>query len=153
MTLSPLDAARALVTCLSQGEPVPDSVRRALTPHLAPPCPLERARDLGADAATFGFDWPTAAGVRNKVAEELAELDAARDPSHQTEELGDVLFSLTQLGRHLDTDAATALHAACDKFEARVAAMRAASAQPLHTLDAAALDAAWRRAKETVGCA
>ena len=67
---------------------------------------LTRARKLGARAAQAGFDWPDATGPRAKVDEELAELDAVRDaadPAAREAELGDLLFSVVNLARHLDS--------------------------------------------------
>ena len=68
---------------------------------------LTRAAKLGKRASRVGFDWPDVAGIRDKMNEELAELDAARPPPTgpppaMAEELGDVLFTLVNLGRKLD---------------------------------------------------
>ena len=76
---------------------------------------LTRARKLGARAAQAGFDWPDAAGPRAKIDEELAELDAVRDaadPAAREAELGDLLFSVVNLARHLEVDPETALRGA-----------------------------------------
>jgi MazG family protein len=65
---------------------------------------LLRAFRLGEKAARAGFDWPDREGPRAKVTEELAELDAAiasRDDTAIAAELGDLLFSLCNLARHL----------------------------------------------------
>ncbi len=65
---------------------------------------LMRAAKLGRRAARVGFDWPDAAGTRQKVAEELRELDATvrdGDAARQSEELGDLLFAVAQWARHL----------------------------------------------------
>ena len=83
---------------------------------------LTRARKLGARAAQAGFDWPDAAGPRAKVDEELAELDAARnssDPAAREAELGDLLFSVVNLARHLDVDPESALRRANERFARR----------------------------------
>ena len=83
---------------------------------------LTRARKLGARAADAGFDWPDATGPRAKVEEELAELDRAtldRDPRAQEAELGDLLFSVVNLARHLGTDPEAALSRANDRFARR----------------------------------
>jgi MazG family protein len=83
---------------------------------------LTRARKLGARASQAGFDWPNAAGPRAKVAEELAELDAslaAGDAGAREAELGDLLFSIVNLARHLDLDPETALRRANDRFARR----------------------------------
>jgi len=83
---------------------------------------LTRARKLGARAGEAGFDWPDASGPRAKVDEELAELDRAvldRDPRAQEAELGDLLFSVVNLARHLGPDPEAALSRANDRFARR----------------------------------
>jgi tetrapyrrole methylase family protein/MazG family protein/ATP diphosphatase len=95
--------------------PVLDSVPRALPP-------LQRSQRLSEKAARVGFDWPNAAGSRAKINEELKELDEAiggSDPRRIQEELGDVLFALVNLARHLEIDANEALRGTCDKFTDR----------------------------------
>jgi len=83
---------------------------------------LTRARKLGARASQAGFDWPDAAGPRAKIDEELAELDAARmmtDPAARESELGDLLFSVVNLARHLGVDPESALRRANERFARR----------------------------------
>jgi tetrapyrrole methylase family protein/MazG family protein len=100
-------------------------------------------------AAAFGFDWPDVAGVYAKLEEELLEVrDAA--PDGKLEEVGDLLFALVSLCRHLHLDAEEALRRANAKFRARFQAVEALCAVrglDLGALDAAALDALWREAK------
>ena len=114
---------------------------------------LTRAVKLGKRAAGVGFDWPDATGVRAKVDEELAELDAAAasgDRDHVAAELGDLLFSVANLSRHLQLDPETCLRAANARFARRFRAVEAAvaaSGRPWSSHDANALDALWRRAK------
>jgi MazG family protein len=83
---------------------------------------LTRARKLGARAAEAGFDWPDAGGPRAKVEEELVELDraaAADDPAAREAELGDLLFAIVNLARHLQVDPETALRGANERFARR----------------------------------
>jgi MazG family protein len=83
---------------------------------------LARARKLGARAAQAGFDWPDAAGPRAKIGEELAELDASiesGDLAAREAEMGDVLFSVVNLARHLGLDPETALRRANERFARR----------------------------------
>jgi nucleoside triphosphate diphosphatase len=115
---------------------------------------LSRAAKLGKRAGRVGFDWPDAAGVRDKVAEELAELDevlaGALEPARRVEELGDLLFTVANWGRHLGIDPEEALRAANRKFERRFAAVEAAARarrQPLETLTPQQWDALWVEAK------
>jgi len=83
---------------------------------------LTRARKLGSRAADAGFDWPDPGGPRAKIDEELAELDRAvrqPDPRAREAELGDLLFSIVNLARHLRIDPETALRRANDRFARR----------------------------------
>jgi tetrapyrrole methylase family protein/MazG family protein/ATP diphosphatase len=85
---------------------------------------LTRAQRIGEKVARVGFDWADSRGSRAKVAEELAELDRAvadGDAEAVEEEMGDVLFALVNLSRHLKVDAEGALRRASDKFTARFA--------------------------------
>lgn len=119
---------------------------------------LRQSAKLGERAARIGFDWADAAGVRAKLDEELDELDAATmagDGEAVRKELGDVLFTVAQLGRHLGHDPEEALREGAERFRARFEAMEAqgeAEGRPLapdgdgrRTL--AALEAMWQRAK------
>ena len=92
---------------------------------------LARAVALGDEAARRGFDWPDVRGVLDKVAEEAAELEdavASGDKAHAAAELGDLLFVLASVGRHLGVDPEDALAGANRRFAARVAEMEAALA-------------------------
>jgi MazG family protein len=85
---------------------------------------LTRAQRIGEKVARVGFDWADAAGSRAKVAEEVSELDravAGGDARAIEEEMGDVLFALVNLSRHLDVDAEGALRRTIDKFTSRFA--------------------------------
>ncbi len=121
---------------------------------------LLRAAKLGKRASRVGFDWPDAAGVRDKLSEELIELDAeirrpaAADESHAkiAEELGDALFTLVNLGRHLHVDAEEALRAANRKFETRFRHMESlarARGLELASLSPEQWDALWNESKLT----
>ncbi|SDE36401.1 ATP diphosphatase [Paracoccus isoporae] len=114
---------------------------------------LTRALKLQNRAARVGFDWPGAADVLDKIAEETAELVEARDAgdhAHLTEEFGDLMFVMANLARHLDIDPEGALRAANEKFTRRFAAIEAAlQAQGRRPEDAdlAEMDALWNAAK------
>jgi len=84
---------------------------------------LERAAKLQRRAARTGFDWPDKAGPRAKIDEELAELDAESDHQRVLEELGDLLFAVVNLARHLNIEPEAALREANRKFEARFRAI------------------------------
>jgi len=80
---------------------------------------LERAAKLQRRAARVGFDWPDKSGPRAKIDEELAELDAESDHQRILEELGDLLFAVVNLARHLNVEPEAALREANAKFERR----------------------------------
>jgi ATP diphosphatase len=80
---------------------------------------LERAAKLQRRAARVGFDWPDKSGPRAKIDEELAELDAESDHQRMLEELGDLLFAVANLARHLNIEPEAALREANRKFEQR----------------------------------
>jgi ATP diphosphatase len=80
---------------------------------------LERAAKLQRRAARVGFDWPDRSGPRAKIDEELAELDAETDHHRMLEELGDLLFAVVNLARHLNIEPEAALREANTKFEQR----------------------------------
>jgi MazG family protein len=83
---------------------------------------LTRAQRVGEKVERVGFDWPDARGSRAKVAEEMGELDRAiaeGDKARVEAELGDVLFALVNLARHVDVDAEAALRGTIAKFQRR----------------------------------
>lgn len=83
---------------------------------------LTRAAKLGKRAANSGFDWPNIDGVLDKIEEEIGELREAikSEPQHRSEEeLGDLLFSIANLGRHLRIDLEASLRGTNAKFERR----------------------------------
>jgi len=80
---------------------------------------LERAAKLQRRAARTGFDWPDKSGPRAKIDEELAELDAETEHPRLLEELGDLLFAVVNLARHLNIEPEAALREANAKFEQR----------------------------------
>ena len=84
---------------------------------------LERAAKLQRRAARIGFDWPDTSGPRAKIDEELAELDAESDHHRMLDELGDLLFAVVNLARHLNIEPEVALRDANRKFEQRFRAI------------------------------
>jgi len=117
---------------------------------------LKRAEKLGKRASRTGFDWPDRRGVREKIHEEIEELEEAivsRDQDHIEEEFGDVLFALVNMARHLDIDPEKALTGANYKFERRFRAMEADitdSGKRLRDFNLETLDTFWRAAKKRV---
>ena len=123
-----------------------DTVQRAM-PALA------EAAKLGAKARKAGFDWPEWRDLLPKLAEETAELEAeaaAEDPARKPAieaELGDLLFTVVNLGRHLGVDAEMALRGCNLRFRERFREMELASERPLEELSAPELEELWVRAK------
>lgn len=114
---------------------------------------LARSQKIQAKVAGIGFDWPDISGVIAKVAEELAELQAAATDAEKTAELGDLLFVLVNLARWLGIDAETALRQANGRFSRRFRVMEELAARrglQLQMLDFAALDELWEEAKRTL---
>jgi MazG family protein len=118
---------------------------------------LKRAEKLGNRASRVGFDWPDRVGVREKIHEELEELEAAvgsRQFDAMEEEFGDVLFAVVNMARHLNIDPEQALTGANYKFERRFRSMEAdikESGKRLRDFKLEALDKRWRAAKRRVG--
>ncbi|MDD9733523.1 nucleoside triphosphate pyrophosphohydrolase [Mameliella sp. AT18] len=111
---------------------------------------LLRAVKLQKRAARVGFDWPTTDEVMDKVAEEMDELRQAEDAAHRFEEFGDLLFVMTNLGRHMGIDPEAALRAANAKFTRRFGAIEAALAEQgrrPEDSDLQEMDALWDAAK------
>lgn len=112
---------------------------------------LVRAGKLGRRAASVGFDWPDAAGVIDKLHEELAELEADLDDNERLQdEIGDLMFTLVNLCRHRGLDPERALRRSNAKFERRFRAMEQrlrAGQQDLAEADAQELERLWRDAK------
>lgn len=118
---------------------------------------LKRAQKLGKRAARVGFDWPDRQGVREKIDEELREVEqaaGARDRAAIEEEVGDLLFAIVNLARHLDVDAEQALARANRKFERRFRALEAsigADGLDIRDLDLDSLEQRWLDAKKKLG--
>jgi MazG family protein len=133
----------------SDGKPASrlDTVQRAM------PALLEAAK-LGGKAQRSGFDWPDWRDLLPKIAEETAELEAeaasgdpARKPAIEAE-LGDLLFTVVNLGRHLGVDAEMALRGCNLRFRERFREMELASPRPLEELAPNELEGLWAAAKK-----
>ncbi|MDH0155385.1 nucleoside triphosphate pyrophosphohydrolase [Stutzerimonas stutzeri] len=115
---------------------------------------LSRAAKLQKRAAQVGFDWPEALPVVDKVREELDEVLEAmseNDPQAIAEELGDLLFVVVNLARHLKVDPENALRAANGKFERRFRFIEQAlrdAGRSIENCDLEELDALWGEAKK-----
>jgi MazG family protein len=121
-----------------------DSISRAM-PALA------EAAKIGGKAAKAGFDWPQWRDLLPKIAEEVAELEAEADRGDKPKieaELGDLLFTVVNLARHLHVDAEMALRGCNLRFRQRFHEMEKTSEKPLEDLPSADLEALWEKAKK-----
>ena len=112
---------------------------------------IARADKIQRRVASVGFDWPDDEPVFAKVAEELEELRGVRgNRDLATAELGDLLFAVVNVARHLDVDPEIALSRANDTFAARfrvVERLAGEAGQRLRDLDLADLDRLWELSK------
>jgi len=114
---------------------------------------LQRGQKMQEKAARVGFDWPKIDGIRAKLAEEVAELEAARraaDPAAIREELGDVIFTIVNLSRALGVDAEGAMRDANEKFYKRFTFMERRAegeGRALNDLSLDELEELWQLAK------
>ena len=124
---------------------------------------LARAQRMSDKVSKVGFDWPDARGSRDKVSEELGELDEAvaqGSPERIESELGDVLFALVNFARHQGVNAELALRKTADRFAGRFAHVetrvkerhggfpRDKNGKPMRGLSLETLDSYWNEAKE-----
>lgn len=132
------------------GTPLPDGTLADVRAGLPT---LERALKLQAKAGTVGFDWNDPKAVLDKIAEEAAEIASAIDGGDQdeaAEEIGDLMFAVVNLARHLKVNPETALRAANAKFERRFASIEkalAAKGKAPNEATLAEMDALWNDAK------
>jgi MazG family protein len=116
---------------------------------------LIRAYEMSARAAAVGFDWVEAGDVLDKLDEEVREVrdalgQVAPSPAHVEEEIGDMLFAVSNLARKLGVEPEAALRKASDKFQARFTAMERLArdaGRPLQTLTLEEQEALWQRVK------
>ncbi len=124
---------------------------------------LAYAAKVGSKASKVGFDWPDVSGAFPKIAEETAELhEAMHEPTDDATasitaatiagELGDLLFAIVNVARHLRVDPELALRAATDKFRVRFEGVERLARQrsiELRDAELATLDALWDEVKAT----
>ncbi len=132
----------------AQEQGLPESVLDGVA--LALPA-LMRAVKLQRRASQIGFDWPNARAVFDKIAEEIgelsAELDRAADRARLEDEMGDILFAVTNLARKLEIDPELALRGATAKFERRFRRLEILAADRATGTEIEALEALWQEAK------
>jgi MazG family protein len=122
---------------------------------------LMEAHQLSTKAARVGFDWQKIEDIFEKVSEELSELKVAihqhansqaeSDRTRVREEIGDVLFAVTNIARHLHVEPETALKLTNRKFRKRFNHIEQSLAQQGRTCESASLDemeSLWQQAKK-----
>ena len=172
---SPQSSCGAILTCSARREATPKAVEGLWERIKAPSAPkrrgksgrqetalagvpvglpaLTRALKLQAKAGKVGFDWNDPLAVLAKIREEADEIErelAAGDRATAAAEVGDLLFALVNLARHLDADPEAVLRATNSKFERRFAAIERALADRGKTPQTATLeemDDLWNQAK------
>ncbi|MCO4320587.1 MazG nucleotide pyrophosphohydrolase domain-containing protein [Aliidiomarina quisquiliarum] len=118
--------------------------------------PMQQALEIQQRAALVGFDWPTVAPVLDKVREELdeiyQELTAQQvNPARVQEEVGDLLFAVLNLVRHVQVQPEQALQLANEKFMQRFQAVEAAvqtGKGNFNDYSLEELEAFWQQAKQ-----
>src|SRR5690554_3788070 len=116
---------------------------------------LTRAVKLQKKASKVGFDWPNIDGVFDKVNEELIELTAEvginDNKQRQQEELGDLLFTIVNLARHLDIDPEAALRGCNTRFHQRFNLVEQQIEQQggWTQANADSMEKAWQKAKKS----
>ncbi|HEY5278086.1 MAG TPA: nucleoside triphosphate pyrophosphohydrolase [Coriobacteriia bacterium] len=127
--------------------------RESILDGIAPTLPaLAYAEKISRRAVGAGFEWETVDDVWEKVHEEIAELQATGHGTPEAEdELGDLLFTVVNVGRKMGIDPEQALRMTCAKFIRRFSFMELAAASEGRDLEDMGIDeqeALWRQAKE-----
>ena len=115
---------------------------------------LMRAAKLQKRAARVGFDWPSLDGVMDKIveeAQEVADAAASKDQDAIEDEIGDLLFAVTNLARKLDVDPELALRRTNSKFTKRFKFIESdakANARDVKDMTLDEMEALWQAAKK-----
>ena len=109
---------------------------------------LVEAEQISSRAAAKGFDWPETEQVLAKLHEELQELAAAATPAETEDELGDLLFTVVNLARHLKVDPEQALRRANTKFRKRFAVVEQGVAGDWERTTLTEMERLWQQAKQ-----
>lgn len=144
--------ASKLAEKTAKGGPIDNSILANIPTGMAP---LMRANKLQKKCAKVGFDWTELQPVVDKIHEEIDEVIQEVESEHVNqlaveEELGDLLFAVVNLSRHLKVDPETALRKANRKFEQRFRAVEATfneNQEPLHEASLEKMEAVWQQVK------
>ncbi|HVW74668.1 MAG TPA: nucleoside triphosphate pyrophosphohydrolase [Rhizomicrobium sp.] len=108
---------------------------------------LTRAEKLQRRASTVGFDWDDPAHVLDKIAEEAREVLDAQTQDAREDEIGDLLFVVANLARHLKVDPEAALRRSNDKFTRRFHFIEEALGDRMGQAGLEEMEDLWQRAK------
>jgi ATP diphosphatase len=108
---------------------------------------LLRAEKLQKRAARTGFDWPDTNRVYDKIFEEIEEVKNTTSQAEREDEIGDLLFAVVNLARHLKVDPERALRAGNAKFERRFRAMEDSAGEAFGGLSLEEKEGLWLAAK------
>ncbi len=153
-------AERAAVEAAELAEPAEAAATAGVRPGVlggvAPALPaLMYAQKLSRRAAAAGFEWDSIEGVWDKVHEEIAELkEAAPGSAEAADEVGDLLFTVVNVARHLGVDAEDALRGMCARFVGRFESMEAFAAAEgvdVRELGIDEYERLWAQAKQAEG--
>ena len=115
---------------------------------------LTQAETIQKRAARVGFDWEDLEGVLAKIPEEIDELRESEDHLRQSQEIGDLLFSVVNVARWLGVDAESALRGANQRFKGRFSYLEKkarAQGRELSEMGLEELDALWEESKSQPG--
>jgi uncharacterized protein YabN with tetrapyrrole methylase and pyrophosphatase domain len=108
---------------------------------------LLRAHEISKRAVRVGFEWQSMDDVFSKLAEEIAELHAAKTQDEVESEIGDLLFTVVNIARWLKVEPEDALRKMVDRFSDRFETMERMAEKPISELSFDEWDALWERAK------
>jgi len=108
------------------------------------------AQRIQSRASNVGFDWETVAGVLDKLVEEVEEYKQATSDENRSNEFGDIIFTLVNLGRHLNIDVENSLRSANTRFSERFKLMEGLLERDglsIHDIDGRKLEEYWETSK------
>ncbi|NKN37735.1 nucleoside triphosphate pyrophosphohydrolase [Agrobacterium sp. a22-2] len=148
-------AERHAARARASGKPAPDDPKAGFLGSVQRSFPaLTEALKLQEQAAKVGFDWSEAAPILDKIEEEIGELREALAEGHPDkvkDELGDLIFALVNIGRHVDAEPEQALRGTNTKFRRRFRFIEEnlkASGETLEEASLERMEELWQAAKQ-----
>jgi len=154
VTVDSVEQVRAnweTIKATEKGEPIAATVSGKLDRYARTLPPLTACMKISRKAAAVGFEWDNVDGVWDKFHEELDEWRSAiehESQERQTEELGDLLFSIVNLARWYGLDPIEALQGTNHRFVKRFSKVEAAAEKPLTEYSGEEIEAFWQKAKQ-----